>query len=122
MFLLPFTLNETEQYLISRGFRWNRYDVTECYMVMGGIPYYLNQLDPLLTYTANIDELFFKKNGRLKDEFDHLYKMLFENSSYYIKLVETLSEKTMGLTRDEISRTAKVGNNGQLTKRCVTSN
>ena len=116
MFLLPFTLNETEQYLVSRGFEWNRYDITECYMVMGGIPYYLNQLDPLLTYTANVDELFFKKNGRLKDEFDHLYKMLFENSSYYIKLVEALSEKTMGLTRDEISKTAKVGNNGQLTK------
>ena len=116
MFLLPFTLNETEQYLVSRGFEWNRYDITECYMVMGGIPYYLNQLDPLLTYTANVDELFFKKNGRLKDEFDHLYKMLFENSPYYIKLVEALSEKTMGLTRDEISKTAKVGNNGQLTK------
>ena len=116
MFLLPFTLNETEQYLLSRGCQWNRYDITECYMVMGGIPYYLNQMDPQLSYTANIDELFFKKNGRLKDEFDHLYKMLFENSSYYIKLVEALSEKTMGLTRDEISQSAKVGNNGQLTK------
>lgn len=116
MFLLPFTLHETEQYLLSRGFHWSRYDIAECYMVMGGIPYYLNQLDVQQSYAANVDELFFKKNGRLKDEFDHLYKMLFDNSPYYVRLVEALSEKTMGLTRDEISKTAKVGNNGQLTK------
>ena len=85
-------------------------------MVLGGIPYYLKQLDAQLSYTANIDELFFKKNGRLKDEFVHLYKTLFDNSAYYIKLVEALSGKTIGLTRDEISVAAKVGNNGLLSK------
>ena len=61
MFLLPFTLYETEQYLLSRGFNWNRYDIAECYMVMGGIPYYLNQLDVQQTYAANVDELFSRK-------------------------------------------------------------
>lgn len=116
IYLLPFTLHETEQYLISKGINWSRYDITECYMIMGGIPYYLKQLDTHLSYTANIDELFFKKNGRLKDEFDHLYKTLFDNTAYYIKLVEALSEKTIGLTRDEISKSASVGNNGQLSK------
>jgi hypothetical protein len=116
MYLLPFTLHETEQYLQSQGINWSRYDITECYMALGGIPYYLKQLDAQLSYTANIDELFFKKNGRLKDEFDHLYKTLFENSAYYIKLVEVLSGKTIGLTRDEISVAAKVGNNGLLSK------
>jgi len=116
MYLMPFTLCETEQYLISQGIQWSRYDITECYMVTGGIPYYLKQLDARLTYTANIDELFFKKNGRLKDEFEHLYNTLFENSAYYVKLVETLSTKAAGLTRDEISKLAKVGNNGQLSK------
>ena len=116
MYLLPFTLHETEQYLLSQGIHWGRYDITECYMVMGGIPYYLKQLDAHLSYTANVDELFFKKNGRLKDEFEHLYQTLFDNSSYYIKLVEALSAKTSGLTRDEISDVAKVGNNGKLSK------
>lgn len=105
---MPFTLCETEQYLISQGIQWSRYDITECYMVTGGIPYYLKQPDARLTYTANIDELFFKKNGRLKDEFEHLYNTLFENSAYYVKLVETLSTKAAGLTRDEISKLAKV--------------
>lgn len=116
MYLQPFTLCETEQYLISQGIRWSRYDITECYMVTGGIPYYLKQIDPRQSYTANIDELFFKKNGRLKDEFEHLYNTLFENAAYYIKLVEILSTKTAGLTRDEISKLAKVGNNGLLSK------
>ena len=116
MYLLPFTLHETEQFLLSQGIHWSRYDITECYMVMGGIPYYLKLLDAHLSYTANIDELFFKKNGRLKDEFEHLYKTLFDHSAYYIKLVESLSTKTSGLTRDEISDVAKVGNNGKLSK------
>lgn len=116
MYLLPFTLYETEQYLLSKGINWSRYDITECYMLMGGIPYYLKQLDTHLSYTANIDELFFKKNGSLKDEFEHLYQTLFDNSAYYIKLVEALSSKTIGLTREQISLAANVGNNGQLTK------
>ena len=87
MYLLPFTLYETEQYLLSKGINWSRYDITECYMLMGGIPYYLKQLDTHLSYTANIDELFFKKNGSLKDEFEHLYQTLFDNSAYYIKQI-----------------------------------
>lgn len=116
MYLIPFTLHETEEYLKMRGFNWSRYDIAECYMVMGGIPYYLKQLALNESYTANIDSLFFKKNGRLKDEFEHLYRTLFKNSRLYIKIVEALSEKTMGLTRDEISDVAKVAKNGMLSK------
>lgn len=116
MYLVPFTLHETEAYLKMRGFDWSRYDIAECYMVMGGIPYYLKQLDVKESYTANIDSLFFKTNGRLKDEFEHLYRMLFTNSGYYIKIVEALSEKTMGLTREEICDVAGVAKNGTLTK------
>ena len=114
MFLLPFTLHETELYLLSKGINWSRYDITECYMIMGGIPFYLKQLDAKLSYSANIDNMFFKKNGRLKDEFSHLYNTLFENADFYIRIVETLSNRPNGMTRDEICKEAKIADNGYL--------
>ncbi len=53
-------------------------------MIMGGIPYYLSLLDSSISYTQNIDRMFFKKKGELWDEFDHLYRTLFTNSDNYI--------------------------------------
>lgn len=68
--------------LISRGIHWSRYDIVECYMTMGGIPYYLKLLDNELSYLTNIDTIFFKSKGPLWDEFDHLYEALFGNAKW----------------------------------------
>lgn len=116
LFLEPFTLNETEAFLNNKGIKWSRYQIAECYMIMGGIPYYLSLLDPSITYTQNIDRMFFKKKGELWDEFDHLYRTLFTNSDNYIKVVKILSEKRSGYTRNEISEKTKLPPNGKLTK------
>ena len=116
LYLEPFSLKETEEFLVSRGFVWSRYDIAECYMTMGGIPYYLNYLDSSLTLGQNIDALFFKKRGFLWDEFSHLYSTLFKNSALYVKVVEALSKKRMGMTREEISKETAVPQNGDLTR------
>ena len=80
LYLEPFTLAETEDFLHSKDIVWSRYEIAECYMIMGGIPYYLKLLNRNLSYTQNIDHLFFKKHGELWDEFSHLYNTLFTNS------------------------------------------
>ncbi len=116
LYLRPFNLHETEQYLLSRNIDWARRDIAECYMIMGGIPYYLSLLDPSLAFNANIDNLFFRKRAELWDEFDHLYKTLFSNSDQYIKVVEQLSRRRMGLTRSEIAERTKLPANGNLSK------
>lgn len=116
MFIQPFTLHETEEYLLSRGFNWSRYDIAECYMIMGGIPFYLKQLQKQWSYTQNIDNIFFKKKGLLWDEFDHLYNTLFQQAESHVAVVEALSKKRMGLTRNEIIEEAKLHNNGNLSK------
>lgn len=114
IYLHPFTLHETEQYLKSRKIRWNRYDITECYMSMGGIPFYLKQLDPTLTYTQNIDRLFFSPRAILRDEFQNLYRSLFKNAETYEQIVMALGTKRMGLTRSEISKITGIAQNGKL--------
>ena len=103
LYLEPFNLSETEEFLYSRDIRWSRIEIAECYMIMGGMPYYLNLLNSQLSFRNNIDHLFFKRKGELWDEFRHLYHTLFSNGNQYIKVAETLSQKTGGLTRKELS-------------------
>lgn len=116
LFLEPFSLYETEQYLINKGIHWSRYDIAECYMIMGGIPYYLSLLDKDMSYLQNIDYLFFRKKAELWDEFEHLYNTLFTQSDNYISVVSELSEKKNGLTREEISKETGLAYNGVLSK------
>ena len=116
IYLEPFNLYETEQFLLSRNIHWSRYDICECYMILGGIPFYLNLLKGSIPYSANIDNLFFKKRAALWDEFEHLYNTLFTNSEAYIKIVEVLSEKRIGLSRKEMVEKSKLSDNSLLTK------
>ncbi|MBQ9605563.1 MAG: AAA family ATPase [Lachnospiraceae bacterium] len=115
LYLNPFTLGEVEEYLKSRGIEWSRYDIVECYMIMGGIPYYLSRLTSEFSYNDNIDNLFFRKRAELWDEFTFLYATLFKNSDQYVKIVETLSGKKSGMTRGEIIEAADMPDNGALT-------
>ena len=43
--LKEFTLAEVEEFLYYKGFKWSRNLILQTYMVMGGIPYYLNLMD-----------------------------------------------------------------------------
>lgn len=116
IYLEPFNLFETEQFLKSININWSRYEIAQCYMIMGGIPFYLNFLDSNKTLAENIDNLFFKKNATLWDEYDNLYSTLFSDNEIYKKVVEKLYTKPFGMTRDEISNSSLLKENGRLTK------
>lgn len=116
IYLEPFNLYETEKFLEAKNINWNRYTITMAYMILGGIPYYLKQLDKELTFDTNIDNLFFRKRAELWDEYDNLYNTLFSNSEKYTKVVEILSEKMQGYTRSEIAEKTKIADNSKLTK------
>jgi AAA+ ATPase superfamily predicted ATPase len=115
MRLEPFTLKETQEYFLSRGMEYSQYQIAECYMAMGGIPYYLSMMQKEFSVAQNIDLLFFGENSLLKNEFQNLYAALFKNSEDYIKIVEALSKKNKGLSRNEIIAYTKLLTNGGLT-------
>ena len=115
--LAPFTLSETKSYLHSQGLRWSDETVAECYMIMGGIPYYLHLLDRSMSLAQNVDRLFFAPNALLKDEFDTLYKSLFKKSEEYVKIIAALSKRRSGYTRDDIVKATGLSNGGGLTRR-----
>ncbi|MBR1474011.1 MAG: AAA family ATPase [Muribaculaceae bacterium] len=116
MHLSEFTLHETEEYLHARGFNWSRNMVLQCYMAMGGVPYYLSLLDNDMSLAQNMDAMLFARNGGLQREFARLYKTLFDNSEPYIAIVEALFAKKKGMTRTEIGQAIKTDANGRLTR------
>lgn len=113
--LAPFTLKECEHYFESQNVVMNRYDQVQCYMIMGGIPYYLSFINSGLSLAQNIDTLFFAKNGRLRLEFDRLMNSLYSTPQSYSIVLRLLSTKREGFTRKEISDATGIAYGGALT-------
>lgn len=63
IYLKPFTLKETEEYLKSQGMYWDRYQILQAYMFTGGVPLYLKLLSPKLSVAQNLDALCFSETG-----------------------------------------------------------
>lgn len=114
IYLSPFNLAECREYLESRGILMDYKSITESYMIMGGIPYYLKHIKRGKSLAQNIDEMFFLDKGSLDGEFDALYSSLFTQSESYIKVVEALSSKNKGLTRSEILDAVRMKSNGHF--------
>ncbi|MEI8271072.1 MAG: ATP-binding protein [Paludibacter sp.] len=116
MSIAPFTLKECEEYLISKKISLNRYQIVESYMILGGIPFYLSLFEKGMSLAQNIDNLFFKESGELRNEFNNLYASLFKNHENYVKVVEALAKKAKGLSREEILTLTKLSDGGSLSK------
>lgn len=113
--LLPFTLNECEQYFKAHHFRMSRYEIALCHMILGGIPYYMDLFRNDKTLTENIDDMFFA-NESAKQEFRDVYVGLFKSSEKYIDIVKALGRKFYGMTRQEISDAIGIKTGGTLSK------
>lgn len=102
--LSPFNLHETEEYLRQRNCQWDRYQLLQCYMIFGGVPFYLSLLNTADSLAQNIDRLFFAEGAQLKGEFDELYNALFARADSYVSVAKLLSENKSGMTREDILR------------------
>ncbi|MGI8600739.1 MAG: AAA family ATPase, partial [Chitinophagaceae bacterium] len=114
--LKPFTLAETEAYFKIKGAAFDRYSLLLLYMVMGGIPFYLEAVRTGESAAQNIDRLCFSEDGLLKGEFENLYRSLFLNADKHISIIEVLARKGKGLTREEIIIQTKLSDGGGLTR------
>ncbi len=100
--LEPFSLAETEVFLHKKNSALTRYQIVQLYMVLGGIPYYLDMVDAGQSAVQNINRLCFEADGELRDEFGNLYTSLFKNADRHMAVIEALSVKSSGLGRDGI--------------------
>lgn len=114
--LKPFNLAETEEFLVSRGISFNRYQLVQLYMAMGGIPHYLKEVKQGQSAVQNINRICFGEDGLLLDEFQSLYPALFDHSNYHIAIIRALASKYSGMTRTELLAASKLPDGGRVTR------
>jgi AAA+ ATPase superfamily predicted ATPase len=114
--LMPFSLGETEDFLRYRKVSLNRRQILEIFMVTGGIPQYLKQIERGKSAAQNIDALCFSKDGFLTDEFGRLYESLFQHAQSHVDVVRALARKRAGLSRTELLEKAGLPSGGTSTR------
>ena len=116
IYIEPFTIGECEEYFEARSIVITRYQLAECYMILGGIPYYLSLFEKGLSFTQNIDKLCFAKQAKLKNEFAELFGSLFKHPDRHIEIVFALASKRSGMSLKEICEYAKIPFGGNVSK------
>ena len=114
--LSPFTLAECEKMADEKKLHYSRKQIAECYMAIGGIPFYWHFLRKGLSVQQNMDQLFFAEDAGLRGEYDELYRSLFESPEPYMRIVEALGRDGRAMTRDEIVSASGLTSCGTFTR------
>ncbi len=116
MKLEPFTLQETEAYFKDKNIVLDRYQIIQLYMVMGGIPFYLDQVEKGKSAMQNIEDLCFRDDGKLRTEFSYIFSSLFKNADKHELIVKTIFQKGGTLTREELIKQTDFSSGGGISK------
>jgi uncharacterized protein len=114
--LKPFSLLETERFFQYYHLKFTRYQILQLYMVMGGVPFYLQAIKQGKSVSQVIDELCFEQGGLLTDEFRPLYHSLFKNAENHIAIIEALASRPYGLNRTDLLSITKIANGGTFVR------
>lgn len=115
--LPPFNLSETKQFLQAKKMRLSNKHILDLYMVMGGIPYYLEQLQANKSVAENIDRLCFSADGLLRDEFPRLFNSLFALSETSKRIIKVIAQHRYGISRQQIIQKTKIPSGSNLNNR-----
>lgn len=103
--LEPLSIPDSYEFLLKSGYRGSSYDTFKLLSIIGGIPWYLEQINSHLTVDENIRQLAFEKNGLLVSEFDRIFHDLFNGKGVtYKKILDALNDgsKTLAQIRELI--------------------
>ena len=91
--LEPLSIPESAHLLKAMGFQGSTYDTYKLLSILGGIPWYLEQIGPGITADNIIKQLCFEKEGLLVLEFDRIFHDLFNGKGIiYKKILDSLKE------------------------------
>ena len=90
-------------------------DVLDVLSVTGGVPKYLEEMDPSMSADENIRRMCFLPTGTLVEEFSQIFSEIFEESAAVKKdILRVLSSGS--LTGSEIAASLSIDRNGHLTR------
>ncbi len=105
-------LPAAEARLFFKKFR-SDFEIAKFLMVFGGIPKYLEQIEPRLSFSDNVDRLCFQKNGFFENEFETIFKEQFKVVRNYERIVSVLAQKS--ISKEELAKTLAMASGGGLT-------
>jgi uncharacterized protein len=114
--LKPFSLKETKEFCDYKNLKFNHFQITQLYMILGGIPYYWQGIEQGKSVAQVVEKLCFENNGILANEFEYLYHSLFKNAEKHIKLIEALASHPYGLTRNQLLEETQITNGGNFVR------
>ena len=86
-------------------------EILDVLSVTGGIPRYLEEIDPALSAAENIRRLCFRPKGILRDDFSKIFNSVFgENATYKNQILTALADAPMTLS--EIAAALEVERSG----------
>jgi len=112
MKLNPFTLAETERFLLSHHVKPSRKQIVELYMALGGIAKYLTLVRPGESTAQTINRLCFTAQGQLVSEFVNLYQSLFDGAEMHVQIVKELANKKNGISKTQLLRALQISPGG----------
>ncbi|MGA1824906.1 MAG: AAA family ATPase [bacterium] len=115
--LVPFSLKETKEYLLSRKINLKNDQILDIYMVFGGIPFYLHYIDKGKSPAQIINSLCFSRDAPFFTEFNQLFKSLFEHSEVHVRLIREIARKRFGISREELLKALGMSSGGTFKKR-----
>ncbi len=89
--LNPLSIQESICFLRKKGFSGSTYEILKILTVTGGVPWYLDLIDPKESADQNIYELCFEPASQLINEFQIIFHDLFERKGeLYRKILQIL--------------------------------
>ncbi|PCJ29690.1 MAG: ATPase [Rickettsiales bacterium] len=91
--LAPLPIDEANKLLRASGFKGSDYDAYKLLSILGGIPWYLEQITPGQSADDLIKQLCFEKDSLLVLEFDRIFHDLFNGKGVsYKKILDALKD------------------------------
>lgn len=91
-------------------------ELLDAYMILGGIPKYLELLADYPSIYLAIEDLAFRENGFLVDEFERIFVSHFGRNEDYARIVGALAKHSYGMFRKSLSKAAHVDLGGGLSR------
>ena len=114
--LLPFTSLKLRNTLNRVILRWIGNRSLISIWRWEGFPKYLSYVGRGKSATQIINEVCFSPNGGLFNEFDNLYKSLFDNYEHHIAIVKALAKASDGLIKEELLDKVKLPSGGSSSR------
>lgn len=96
--LKELSLYECNQFWETKRSTISKYDRLKILAVTGGIPRYLEDVNPRLSADENIKRLCFDQTGLLFNDYDYIFSSMLEHSTaFYQQVVEVLCHGSMQL-------------------------